>query len=208
MEPKQKNRQGPTSNKWGLNQLPLISMVATALVAMAYAPASNATSVTNNHQTPWDECFDASGAKWKVSPALLKGIAKVESDFKPNRVSPADAIGVMQVHSSWLPKLKTFGIERKDLFDACTNIDVGAWILSSELGAKGDSWNAVGAFNASCTKLKGKECVSQRAWYSWKVFQAMSKMGHAPVLAESVIAPAPKTKTPFMSVAVIDGAAQ
>lgn len=147
----------------------------TALVTVMLVWAAGSACAGNKAEKvkPWQHCYSASAEKWNVSERLLRAIAKVESGDNPKAVSPADAIGLMQIHSSWLRKLKSFGITRDDLFDACTNIDVGAWILSSELKVRGNSWEAVGAYNAACTKLKGGECKSQRAWYSWKVFGAM-----------------------------------
>lgn len=171
------------------------------LVTVMLASAAASASAENKAEKvkPWHHCYSASAKKWNVSENLLRAIAKVESGDSPKAVSPADAIGLMQIHSSWLPKLKSFGIEREDLFDACTNIDVGAWILSSELKVKGNSWEAVGAYNAACTRLKGSACKSQRAWYSWKVFGAMGSKPAAQA-APTVSERAPQR--PFIAVAV------
>lgn len=122
----------------------------------------------------WDACFVSSGKTYGIDPELLRNITAVESRGNPRAVSPVGAIGLMQIDSSWLKKLSRFGISKSDLFDPCTNINVGAWILAHEFKRHGNNWEAVGAYNASCTKLKGPRCRSQRAWYSWKVFQARS----------------------------------
>lgn len=131
------------------------------------------TPRTNYATTPyWDACFVTSGKTYGIHPDLLRNISTVESRGNPRAISPVGAIGLMQIDSSWLKKLSNFGISKSDLFEPCTNINVGAWILAHEFKRHGNNWEAIGAYNASCTKLKGEKCRSQRAWYSWKVFQA------------------------------------
>ncbi|SAL49118.1 lytic transglycosylase catalytic [Caballeronia choica] len=60
----------------------------------------------------------------------------------------SEDIGLMQVNSSWLPKLSRFGISRQRLFDECVNAYVGTWILASNIKQFGATWKAVGAYNA------------------------------------------------------------
>ena len=70
--------------------------------------------------------------------------------------------------------LQRYGISEKDLMDACTNIDVGAWILSGVVAKHGYNWNAIGAYNAACVQLKGAACVEARATYANKVYRALN----------------------------------
>ena len=91
--------------------------------------------------------------KYSVNPYLLFAIARTESGLKPHVVSAPNKngsydIGLMQINSSWLPKLKKFGITEAALKDSCVNLDVGAWILSDNMKRHGNSWKAVGAYNA------------------------------------------------------------
>lgn len=97
-------------------------------------------------------CWDEAEERYGVSSELLFAIAKVESRLNPSAIgkNPNGTydIGLMQINSSWLPKLKRYGITKKDLLDGCTSIHVGAWILSDNIARHGLSWTAIGAYNA------------------------------------------------------------
>lgn len=54
----------------------------------------------------------------------------------------------MQINSSWLPKLSRVGVKQSDLLDPCTNIQIGAWILSDNIKRYGFGLKAIGAYNA------------------------------------------------------------
>ena len=62
-----------------------------------------------------------------VSPSLALAVAKVESNFNANAISPKGAIGVMQI----MPRtaLYEFGVQRKKLFNPSLNIKIGIKFL-------------------------------------------------------------------------------
>ena len=53
--------------------------------------------VDGNLTSAYDEYFALAAATYQVPEALLKAMAKVESDFNPNAVSGAGAVGIMQL---------------------------------------------------------------------------------------------------------------
>lgn len=57
-------------------------------------------------------------------------------------------IGLFQINSSWLPKLKKQGITEQQLYDGCVSAYVAAWILAHEINTHGLTWRAVGAYNS------------------------------------------------------------
>ena len=98
-------------------------------------------------------CWDVAAEKYGINPYLLYAIAKTESGLNPlarnhNRNGSVD-IGLMQINSAWFPTLRKFGLDEQQLLDPCTNLQVGAWILAQNMRRLGNSWNAVGAYNAS-----------------------------------------------------------
>ena len=99
------------------------------------------------------DCLDDAAVYHGVDSTLLHAIAKHESGMNPRAVNRntngTEDLGLMQINSSWLPKLERTGVTRARLFDACVNAYVGAWILASNFERYGHTWDAVGAYNAS-----------------------------------------------------------
>lgn len=153
--------------------------VLTALAALALSLPPSAGAY----------CYERAAAEYAhlgVTETLLRGIAEVESsnNHRAMNLSHQDRtrsydIGLMQINSRWLPTLAQYGITEQSLrTDACQNLLVGAWILASNMQRHGANWDAVGAYNAACTSLKGDACTSARAAYNAKVYRAINRQAN------------------------------
>jgi soluble lytic murein transglycosylase-like protein len=148
------------------------SLLAWVAVSLALAGA------------PAHACWDEVARKYAgvgVSADLLRAMARTESGLDPRAVNRTHRqrtgsydIGLMQINSRWLPVLQQrFGIAEADLYNWCVNLDVGAWILADLFVRYGPSWEAVGAYNAACTSLRGEDCRAARAAYAWRVHRRL-----------------------------------
>jgi soluble lytic murein transglycosylase-like protein len=130
----------------------------------------------------------ASGACWEraalesgTTVELLQAIAWVESSMKSQAVNSSHLrttgtrdIGLLGVNTA--PNvLRQFGLSESELFDPCTNVRTGSRILKEKFDRFGMTWEAVGAYNASCTRLKGLACRNARTRYAWRVYRAMHR---------------------------------
>ena len=97
-------------------------------------------------------CFDEAGKMYHVDPLLLWSIARHESTMKPDAVNynknGSIDFGLMQINSWWVAKKKISPELWGALGNPCTNVKVGAWILSQCIQQHGYTWKAVGCYNA------------------------------------------------------------
>lgn len=119
---------------------------------------------------PFKQCFHQAARRQNLPVEALIAIAQQESSFNPkavnqNKNGSAD-YGLMQINSWWMPTLNNYGIQKEHLFDACTNIHVGAWIFAQGILMHGWNWRGIGAYNS--TKDNMRLQYAQNIVHRWK----------------------------------------
>lgn len=103
--------------------------------------------------SPYDEYFALAAATYQVPEALLKAMGKAESDFNPNAVSSAGAMGIMQLMPGTAANLGVMSP-----FDPKQNIMGGAKYIAELLSTFGSYPDgvrlAVAAYNAGPGAVK------------------------------------------------------
>ena len=122
----------------------------------------------------FDKCFTIAGEKYKIQPEILLSIAIVESSLNPGSVNvnknKTKDIGLMQINSIWLPKLREYNINEKKLQEPCQNIIIGAWILSQCINKFGYTWKAIDCYNKGPSKAKNY------SKYTLKVYKEIQRL--------------------------------
>lgn len=130
-------------------------MLLMSTVTIAHAQSQLQTQAVPQY-TPEEisACISKSSAKYQIHPHVVYAIAKWESDFNPGALSKVNKDGstdhgIMQINDWWLKKvLWKYGIKKADLYDACYSIEIGTWILAQCIQQHGQTWRAVGCYNA------------------------------------------------------------
>jgi soluble lytic murein transglycosylase-like protein len=110
-----------------------------------------------------------------LPPALVESVARVESNLRPDAVSPKGALGVMQLMPATAKALEA------DPHDTAQNIDAGARLLRDLLiKYDGDVVKALAAYNAGAgavDRYRGMPPYAETQDYVDKVIRAYVKDG-------------------------------
>ena len=115
---------------------------ATSLAAVTGRATTTGGSTGISGAEPYEQLFQAAGAKYGLNPRLLAAVAKAESNFDPSARSGAGAVGLMQ----FMPATAAgMGIDPTDPAQA---IDGAAKYLRTQLDRFGSVDLALAAYNA------------------------------------------------------------
>lgn len=150
------------------NILLIVLTIVCCFVQVGFA--ENSEVEASDFSSTIEQCMIKASEYYQVNPLVLWGIAKVESNFNPYAVNKnkngSYDIGIMQINSAWIPTLKKFGLyDVKKIWDPCYNIHVGAWVLSQCIKQHGNTWKAIGCYNAASNPKRMK--------YAWKIYNAI-----------------------------------
>jgi peptidoglycan DL-endopeptidase CwlO len=118
------------------------SSAGTATAASALTARATSSSAGSLAGVPYADLFNQAAARHGLSPALLAGVAKTESNFDSSAVSAAGARGLMQ----FMPATATgLGV---DASDPASSIDGAARYLAGLTKQFGSTDLALAAYNA------------------------------------------------------------
>jgi soluble lytic murein transglycosylase-like protein len=92
---------------------------------------------------PYAQLFNSAGSKYGVSPTLLAAVAKQESGYRADAVSPAGAQGMMQLMPG---TAKSLGVQNS--FNPTQAVDGAARMLRDLTTRFGSTSLALAAYNA------------------------------------------------------------
>ena len=115
-----------------------------------YRPLKDAASVIQANPQEIHQIIVSASRRYRVDPALVKAVIKVESDFNPQAVSYAGAMGLMQLMPA---TASTLGVQNP--FNPSDNISGGVKHLSDLLDRfDGDLTLTLAAYHAGVGKVE------------------------------------------------------
>jgi len=115
----------------------------------------------------WRSLVESAAAKHQIAPAIVAAIMNIESGGDPSAVSPAGALGLMQLMPetyNWLAgKPKGTPVDRTDAMRPEVNVDLGAKLLARNMRSyAGNLIDASVAYNAGTPRCGECKCWSSK----------------------------------------------
>lgn len=131
-------------------------LAVLALLAPLWAAAGPTQPAPNIPEAP--ECSADAASFHGVNEWVLRAIIWHESGNRPAIVTTntdkSNDIGLGGINTVHLPELGLYGVDRKQLTDACINTYTTAWLMAKKIAKHGDTWEAVGAYHSETPKFK------------------------------------------------------
>jgi len=111
--------------------------------------------VVANFNNQYDSIIEKYSQLKNIDPYIIKCVIKIESDFNPNAVSPAGAVGLMQLMRD---TARDYGLDDRTNPDG--NIRTGIYHFSFLLNeCKGDVPLALAAYHAGLGRVKRRNAI-------------------------------------------------
>lgn len=124
----------------------------------------------------YSEYVSAASEEFKVPEKIIYATIKTESDFEPNAVSYAGAVGLMQLMPTTFEWLTTSmlreNLPASSIYDPHTNIRYGTYMLSWLYGMYGDWETVFAAYNAGVGNVN--------SWLEDSRYSFAGKLTHIP----------------------------
>jgi len=141
----------PPSRAWLVRGLCILVIAGTIVIATPLPTKSDFDGRSRYSKPEIRRAIAYYAKRYRLDPALLRAVIKVESDFQPHVVSKKGAVGLMQLTPDTAVTLRV-----ADLYDPIQNIRGGAKQLRHLLTLyEGDLKLALAAYNAGVHRVKG-----------------------------------------------------
>jgi hypothetical protein len=118
-------------------RVPLVTHLWPSTTPPTTPPAPSSEVWGSPEITPWRELCEKYGQQYNIDPKVIGTVIALESNGNPNAVSPAGAVGLMQVMPREAGEQFASRPTKQELLDPDTNIKTGTSILSGAIAAHG-----------------------------------------------------------------------
>ncbi len=112
----------------------LLLIMAVVVAVLVTSLQYNKILLRRFYPMPYREVIREKALANDIDPFLIAAIIKVESNFRPDALSPKGARGLMQLMpdtAAWVSEqLALEFFDTKDLFEPAVNIQIGTWYLA------------------------------------------------------------------------------